>query len=241
VNPIAKHVLWIKLGVYICLLSTLAACRELSTAAPLPTPDTVLVQITPALQKLTPRLQACAQQDTTVGLRVKEVPAQALDFRQAAVSLRIDLAPGTQPYAADLGSIQIAIIAPPGQAPSHLSRNDLANIYNGRLTQWPGSSQPIQLWTYLPGDDLRQAFERLVPGEQSEQPPSQQLRLAPSPQAMLDAVAASPGALGYVPKDWLDARVQAIPLDVTLAAPLLALTPAEPQGAARRLIACLQK
>jgi hypothetical protein len=238
VKPGAKHVLWIKLGVCICLLSPLAACHELATSAPLPTPDTILVQITPALQKQTPRLQSCAQQDTAVGLRVKEVPSQALDFRQAAISLRIDLGPGSQSYAADLGSIEMAIIAHPGQAPSRLSRTDLANIYSGRLTQWPHSSQPIQLWTYLVGDDLRQAFERLVLGEQ---PPSQQLRLAPSPQAMLEAVAASPGALGYVPKDWLNASVQVIPLDVTLAAPLLALTPTEPQGAARRLIACLQK
>jgi hypothetical protein len=62
---------------------------------------------------------------------------------------------------------------------------------------------------------------------------------------MREAVAADSGALGILPRRWVDDTVRTVPLadlpQGALIRPILALSAAEPQGALRAWVACLQE
>jgi hypothetical protein len=62
---------------------------------------------------------------------------------------------------------------------------------------------------------------------------------------MRAAVAADPGAIGFIPSRWLDSTVRSLTITnldpATLSFPVLALTPTAPTGAQRTWLACLQK
>ena len=222
------------------LLVFLNSCRPLPVYPPLPTLEPVRVQFTPALEKgILARLQACARQGSGIGLVVEKISTPALDISGADLGVRIGFPPGSKDFAADLGKLEIEVISHPDLSLTSLAMTDLVAIYSGKMRAWPGeASLPIQVWTYLPGDDLRQAFEGIVlNGEQ----PAKTIHQAPNPAAMIQAVRESPGAIGFIPADWMSAEIHSVRLDRPLSVPIVGLASAEPQGATRRLLACLQE
>jgi hypothetical protein len=69
--------------------------------------------------------------------------------------------------------------------------------------------------------------------------------LVPDPEAMVEAVRADPGAIGYLPASWLtNTAVRSITLETevlhALLQPILVISHHEPQGLERILISCLQ-
>jgi hypothetical protein len=69
--------------------------------------------------------------------------------------------------------------------------------------------------------------------------------LAPSPIAMLQAIREDPQAIGFIPRRALDSSVKTleipdVPLEI-LTHPILVLTPAEPTGALKSILLCLQE
>jgi ABC-type phosphate transport system substrate-binding protein len=121
-------------------------------------------------------------------------------------------------------------------------------LFAGQVNQWDavgGSPQSVQVWIFPEGDDARQLFDSVIlDGYQL----TTVAQLAPDPQAMLEAVSDDPAAIGYLPRRWLKGnsgdKVRALPINQTLAdslrQPILALSGAEPEGAMRTLLICLQ-
>lgn len=242
---------WRALAVLV-LAAILAGCLP-ADAPPPPTPQVLRLQVTPALSGWSGRLQACALRDPTIGLAVDERPAGDLDLRQADAALRLGPPPQEAAHALVLGWEEIVLIANPESPRDSLTLDELRSAYSGRAVEWgspagqagatPTSSAalPIHAWTYPPGDDLRAAFEGAL---WSGQPPAARLSEAPSPSAMLQAVAEDPAAIGYIPKSLLndtfrELTVEGAPLG-DLRQPVLALVSAEPQGALRSFLVCLQ-
>ncbi|HVN56105.1 MAG TPA: hypothetical protein VMT46_17370 [Anaerolineaceae bacterium] len=222
------------------LMIVINGCRPLAPVSPLATLEPVRVQYTPALEKgFLAQLQACSGQSSGIGLMVKKTPAQSLELSRFDLTVRIEVPPGTRDFAADLGKLEIRVISHPGLSLTSLTLADLAAIYSGKMQEWPGgASLPVQAWTYLPGDDLRIAFEGLVLNGET---PVKAVYQAPDPAAMIQAVSQTPGAIGFIPSDWMSAKVHTVNLDRSLSVPVVGLASAEPQGAARRLLACLQE
>lgn len=237
----------------VIILSSLAlllvGCQA---AAPLPDPtefpQAVVMQYTPGVRILTPVLVACAAEDPDLALFLEETPKPALDLDPLPDRpLRLGLALGEPPeqsYAATLSDVQIAVITHPSNPVHRLSAAELQALFSGQIQNWielGGSDQAVTPWALTPADESRQLFENVI---LSESKISGQTRLAADPAWMLAEVSVDPGAVGYLPAAWLNEGVQAAGLEPALAEglrlPLLGLAANEPQGAARRLLICLQ-
>lgn len=228
------------LGVLLILL--LAACQ--TQAARTAAVPLVQARLTPALRPLTAQLRQCAQQAGPAGLVVVERPAGAPSAGTGWISLRLGVPVELRQSSYRLGEERLAVILNPQRKSAALSVDALAGIYAGRITDWKqatgeSEAKPIHAWTYLPGDDARQVFEQAFPAGGLRS-----LWLAPDPSAMLEAVAADPDAVGYVPAHWLDGSVnEATPgrAPAALTAPVLALVDSAPSAAVQALLACMQE
>jgi ABC-type phosphate transport system substrate-binding protein len=232
----------------LCLVT--AACQPLQST-PLPTLTAIHVQYSPAAKPALQALSTCAAKLTGAGIVVTERTAGDIDLNQADLSLRYGLPPTPPAFSAQVGQDQVVPVV---NAANHaaIRSEDLAAIFTSQLRDWndlapatatPGTQSapdPIQVWSYSPGDDLRTAF---IAGSLGGSEISGRIHFAPDPAAMLQAVSADPAAVGYLPRVLVTAQLRVLdfPNDPSEQVPLLALAPSEPQGAARSLLACLQK
>ncbi|MBL6965139.1 MAG: hypothetical protein ISR60_01180 [Anaerolineales bacterium] len=213
----------------------LTACSGIDYIEPPAMPRTLSVSYTPALGWIAEDLNRCALDTLEIALTVTEAPASGLDFGAAEAYLRLGATPEATPHTATLlGYESIVVIAHPDVSPSHLEVIDV-NIHYTHL------NAEYQTWTYPPGDELRVTFDAVVlKGAQ----PSPHTRIAPHPTAMLEALAANPGSVGYISEHWLPADVQSadpgLEYAQALRQPILAITATEPQGSTRQFLACLQ-
>jgi undecaprenyl-diphosphatase len=152
--------------------------------------------------------------------------------------------PGNLPgFVYPLGTDRIVVIVNPANTFTSIDQANIESIFSGATTKWPDASQAgIKVWEYLPGEDIQQLFDgTILKGGQI----SSLAFIAGDPQQMLSAVAAEPGAIGFIPARWLDSTVSAVTISnidpASLSFPVLALTPTEPSGALRTWISCLQK
>ena len=123
----------------------------------------------------------------------------------------------------------------PAVALRNLNTEQLRELYSE-------PSSIYQIWAYSEGNELRAIFDGAVLGNAAL---SSYVFLAPDPAAMLEAVAADPMAIGYLPKSWLTQNVQTISvaseLQDAFEHPVLALTNAKPEGNLRNYLVCLQQ
>lgn len=133
-----------------------------------------------------------------------------------------------------------------------LSRAEAQAVFNGRITNWSslaGSNQSITLLSRERGSGARTLFEQRILVEQRL---SINALLLSGNTALLEAVAATPGAVGYTMLGSVDG-VKALSIDgvapstastadesYPLAAPLYFVAPAEPQGELRVFLSWLQ-
>lgn len=229
------------------LVLLLAACRPVATT-PYPTSVLWSVQYTPTLAWMGADLNACTQQLPGVALAVHELPASALDAKNADFSLLWGPPATTPGYTAVLGQDHLVFIVHPSNPAKGLSVDKLQAVYSGVQRTWDalipqGSASPgeINVWEYPQGQDVQAVFEDLL-GRSSE--PEAFVSLAPYPAAMLQAVSEDPAAIGYIPARWLDSSVHALTLSGVapseLGRPIVVLNPAEPQGRQREWLLCLQ-
>lgn len=224
----------------------LAACTAPATQPPPPTPQVLTVALTPAVRTWQPSFYACAATLPDLRLWMEETPASRLDL-QNGLALRLGAPVLAAPYfAAQIGEEQIVILVHPDNPITSLSAEALRRLYTGQMVTWDSLeaafSQPVQAWSYPDSEELSQIFKAALWGST---PSPIQAFLAPDPAAMLEAVAATPGALGYLPRSWLaDNALRSISVDKELAEglrqPVLVLSAAEPQGLAQALVSCLQ-
>ncbi len=103
-------------------------------------------------------------------------------------------------------------------------------------TIFAGQNPSVQVWAYASAEDAQRAFESAVMEGRSV---TSFARLAVSPMHMVESVTSDPNAVGILPRHWLTDDLRELFLAANV--PVLALTPSEPEGIVRDLIACLQK
>jgi len=107
----------------------------------------------------------------------------------------------------------IAIILNPQNRLAGLSRQELGDIFSGRLLNWQevdGTDLPIQVVSREDGSGTRVVFEAGVMEDRAVTPAAIVL---PSSQAVVDFVAKNPQAIGYVSFAFIDDRVYAAPVE----------------------------
>ena len=106
----------------------------------------------------------------------------------------------------------IAVVTDPNNTVSDLTRDQLIQIYTGEVTNWSdlgGESLPIVVVGREAGSGTRGAFEEILEIEDQ----CQYANELDSTGAVMDRVASTPGAIGYVSLDVLDDTVKALSLD----------------------------
>jgi hypothetical protein len=104
-------------------------------------------------------------------------------------------------------------------------------------TLFAGLGDPtVQVWVYADGEDVQEIFDRVVMDGASV---SSQAWLAADPQQMSDTLVNEPGTVGILPRHWKVGDTREVFSVANV--PVLVITPHEPQGVVRALIACLQK
>ena len=93
----------------------------------------------------------------------------------------------------------------------------------------------VQVWVFSADEDVQVVFDQLVMKGRSV---TSFAKLATSPQQMSDILNAELNALGILPRHWKMGTVREVFSAGRV--PVLAITKAEPTGAAQELIACLQ-
>lgn len=106
----------------------------------------------------------------------------------------------------------IAVVVDPANTVEDLTKDQLAGIYDGTVTNWKdvgGSDAPIVVVGRESGSGTRTAFEELLKLEDK----CKYANELDSTGAVMAKVASTPGAIGYVSLDVLDDTVKALKLD----------------------------
>ena len=223
----------------------ITGCAIQPSADPAPTPMTLRIGITSSLEWLRPDLAECAQltPGLTLSVRFNEVKAQSLE--DSDVLLRwSNLAPASAaPF--EIGKDSLAVIVNPDNPVDTLDAARLKDFYTGQATAWTDPEGTplgsVQTWVYPAGEDTQILLTATL---LADSPITTTARIAPNPAAMLEAVAADPLAIGFLPARWLDSTVRKISItgyasdQWTL--PILAVTRPEPSGITRDWLLCVQ-
>jgi len=98
------------------------------------------------------------------------------------------------------------------------------------------SSEKYQVWVYSSDSEMQELFDQFVMQGRSV---SSFAKIAPSPQVMAEALSSESNAVGFIPKQEMTENLREVYSMGTF--PVLALTEAEPQGAVKNLLGCLQR
>lgn len=226
----------------------LAACQPAATpATPLPTANMAVIQITPGLRWLRPLLNDCARRSGQ-GIVLDERPAGQLAPEQAALTLRWGAPQALPAFSAQIATQRLVLAAHPSSRLKELSSEQLASLYSGAITTWEelapdGTAQgEIHNWGYPAGDDFQVLIDALILGQAARASAYYQ---APDPEAARQMIASDAAALGFLPAAMLDESIKEVQisgLDAdALTQPVVALAAAEPTGALRALLGCVQE
>lgn len=108
----------------------------------------------------------------------------------------------------------IAVVVDPANAVRDLSKQQLSDIYGGKINNWKdvgGADAPIVVVGREAGSGTRSAFEEILKLEDACKYSNE----LDSTGAVMAKVASTPGAIGYVSLDVLDDTVKALKLDGT--------------------------
>jgi hypothetical protein len=103
-------------------------------------------------------------------------------------------------------------------------------------TIFAGRNPSTQVWGYASAEEPQRVFEQAVMNGGSI---TSFARLAVNPLNMVESLSADGNAVGLLPRRWMTDQLRE--LFVAASVPVLVLTPSEPVGVVRDLIACLQK
>lgn len=222
----------------------LTACRGVPTATIPPSPEPVHVAYSPYLAGIQDALHACALSVQEMAIFFQQQPSASQDFDAQDLVIWWGEAPTEISFAYPLGEDELVVIVNPSNPKSQLNHSELEALFSGSIENWTEIGtldQPVNLWLFPEGNRLGERFKEAVLEDQRY---SRLAWVAPSSQAMLEAVADDPGALGFLPRSWLSPQVKQVQIDPdlqdSLHAPLLAITGTEPGGGLNALLACLQ-
>ncbi len=232
-----------------CLLAALAlltasACAAAPTVVPTPTSEPpVRVSTTLSTQ---PFLRAVTDRSLTgpTPFIITLAPTQP-DLLLAAqtesiIGISLYFPESSSLWVTPLGSEPIAVIVNNASSTTNLSLDQLGDIYAGRDTAWAAAVRED-------GDDSRMFFDSIALRGVK---PAATIRIAPSPEAMIQYVSQTANAVGYIPLRWLtdSTLVKVVTVegnatdeaDYPLTALVVAFASAEPGGAAREWLSNIQ-
>lgn len=215
----------LSLTLAICLF--LAAC---STPTPSRTTQIINVYLTSAADPWTNNVYDCAPAGSAVNLT---------DPDSAQITLRVGEPDHLTTPAFQLSTEDILVVTNLQTGVYDLSADQVRSLFLGQVTNWKelgGNDVSVQVWTYLPDEDIQRIFEREV---MDGRPVTSQARLAVSVEAMTDSVETVPGSVGVVTRRWKSGNTTEA-LSVA-SVPVLAIVKSEPEGAVKDLLGCLQE
>ncbi|KAA3642323.1 MAG: hypothetical protein DWQ07_25150 [Chloroflexi bacterium] len=215
---------------------SLTACTP-QTPTPPPTVEPIRIAITPALAPLGVALQACATPQAAA-LQVETIPANSIKYEEVDLVFHLGESSPLPDFVAPIAWESLQVVLHPELGNIQLDEHELAQLFSGQINNWSALGRPemdVTVWVPLAGADQRVGFEDQLLANARVSPLA---RLAPSPQAMLEAVSGTPGSIGYLPTAWDTGELRSIDLELTI--PVLALATDEPGGATHDLVVCLQ-
>lgn len=200
-----KHALAI-----VALTTTLVSCSAQTVPASTPTLETESLRLyaTTATAPLVNDL-TFAYSDSFPNLRFS---TRSANYESLLDDLRSDVIayflsnhlPADSPlWAAPIGQDAIVMVAHADTRVFRPTLEQIHAIYRGRITRWSeigGADMPVSVISREHGAGTRAEFERQVMGQT---PTTANAIVAPSSDAMLQAVRATPGSIGYVSMGFL--------------------------------------
>jgi hypothetical protein len=248
----AHPVLNIKLLLCCGVVLLLTACTAPASRSPAPTAQAIQLNYPPALSTWVEKFTACASKEPLVALFLTPATTQTSDLLPNEIGLVFgESFPFDESmFPSQLGTEQILVLVNQENDGTWLTMDNLRSIFSGEVSLWENNdATPIEVWILPDGDPIRTTFDRMV---MQSTPITTGAMLAPDFNAMLEAVAENPGAIGYLTESamasdgavWLN-QVKPISLDYSLEQsfiqPVIALTQGEPQGLLRDLLACVER
>jgi hypothetical protein len=217
----------------------LAGCGSVAEHTPVPTRPIIRVAATPAVFPMVDALQICSGALADTALVVDEVPGGGVDPDRYDLTIRFAYPQESTEEAVLLVWDHVVLVVHSSNPIDSLSIAQWQAVFTGRVRNWKsvgGKQGPIQVWVGTKGDEVRQAVDARLLGDAVVSPLA---KIAPSPQAMLDAVRDDPGAVGYLVHSWRSDQVKTFDLGIEL--PVLAYSSTtNVPVAARDLLICLQ-
>lgn len=205
--------------ILLVMISFLSACAP---AAPSATPEVIPVYSTAAAQPWLSELYDCAG--------TASVLSRVDDPSGAAIVLRVGEPDGLTSPAYQVDMEEILVVTQRQSPIQNLSLEGARTLFSGQ------GDPSAQVWTYASGTDIQDVFNRLVMQGQNIAPTA---RLAVDPQQMSDTLVNELNTVGILPRHWKMGDSREVFSAGTV--PVLAITPDEPQGMVKQLIACIQK
>jgi len=226
------------------LILSLPACLPQQNPITPASLQPITIALTPSMEPVSLALNTCAAIFPEMALLIEEITAPSHQMRPSDLKIWLGQPPDPELFATQIAWEQIVMILNPSNPLLSLSVDNLRALFTGRVRRWSaigGTEREVAIWIYPKGDEIRQIFETtIMDGNRF----TSQALLAPNPEAMLEAVAKDPGALGFLPGAWITPQVKTLQLipDLTgmLRQPVLALTTGEPHGLVRSFLLCLQ-
>jgi hypothetical protein len=206
-----------RLSFLFLLSSFLFSCAP---ANPESTPQVVDVYVTASASPWLDEMYACAD-DSSVTLNLTADAPQ--------MTLRLGQPDGWAGSVFQVGTDAIVVAANLQSPLGNLTLEQAHAIFAGQ------SDPSMQVWGYASAEEPQKMFEQAVMNGRGV---TSFARLAISPAHMVESLSADVNAVGILPRRWLTGQLRE--LFVAASAPVLVLTPSEPVGVVRDLIACLQ-
>jgi len=224
----------------------LTGCATPQAVEPAATPQVLRVEVSSTLDWLRTDMAECTQQVAGLGLVVDTVSVPNQVLANADVNLRWSNQTTAGGFIFELGEDMLTLIVHPDNPVEAIEANLIKDLYAGQKTVWsdtgdtPGAA--VQPWVFPAEDETQKLFET---GLLANGQIVQTAKIAPTPAAMLEAVAKDPQAIGFLPTRWLNQSVKPIEIldfqNNDLLLPILAVTKFEPAGSTRDWLLCLQE
>ena len=145
------------------------------------------------------------------GVGINDVRSGQVDIGASSRNLTSSEAEGLSQYI--IGMDGISIIVNQQNPVNGVSLDQLNGIYNGTITNWDlvgGNNSPITPVTREAGSGTRADFEKFV---MTNEPYGPKVQVATFNYGLLQTVAVTPGAIGYVAHDYLNNEVKLLTVD----------------------------
>ena len=205
------------------LLAIILLCTACAPAAATSAPQVVKVYVTAAAQPWLTEAANCAASSSVILSNV-------IDPAQSDIVIRVGEPDELSTPAFQIDHEDLLIVTHRESLVQNLSTEQALALFAGQ------GQADVQIWVYASGEDLQQVFAREI---MQGTPVTSLARLAVSPQQMSDTLNADKNAVGLLGRHWKTGMVREVYSLSNL--PVLAITPAEPQGAIKEILACLQK